>query len=136
LNYNNSTTSLVEVPCSRWLGFKKQALWSRWVHQILECVRRYKKELVVDDEIEEDNDNDDEFAYTDDDAARWLISYLGDFFPSEFVKSAQALNMPIHQGKMDVEYTTTMWSDAGVGVAAQQIIIKYFIDFFGYKFTL
>jgi hypothetical protein len=29
-----------------------------------------------------------------------------------------------------------MWSDAGVGVAAQRIIMKYFISFFGYKFTV
>jgi hypothetical protein len=28
-----------------------------------------------------------------------------------------------------------MWSDAGVGMAAQRIIMKYFLDFFGYKFT-
>ncbi len=44
--------------------------------------------------------------------------------------------MPIHQGKMDAEYTTAMWSDAGVGVAAQRIIMKYFISHFGYKFTV
>jgi hypothetical protein len=37
---------------------------------------------------------------------------------------------------MDAEYTTAMWSDAGVGVAAQRIMMKYFIDFFGYKFTV
>jgi hypothetical protein len=135
LNYNDSTTSLVEVPCSaRQSGFKKQARRSRWVHRILQCVRKYKEGLVADDETREDED--DEFAYTDDDAARWLITYLGDYYPSEFVKSAQALDMPIHQGKMDAEYTTAMWSDAGVGVAAQRIVMKYFIDFFGYKFTV
>jgi hypothetical protein len=44
--------------------------------------------------------------------------------------------MPIHQGKMDTEYTTAMWSDAGVGVTAQRIIMKYFIDYFGYKSTV
>ncbi len=110
-----------------------------WIHRILQCVRKYKEEeLVADDEKQEEDD--DEFAYTDDDAdddaARWLITYLGDCYPKEFVKSAQALDMPIHQGKMDAEYTTAMWSDAGVGVAAQRIMMKYFIDFFGYKFTV
>jgi hypothetical protein len=45
------------------------------------------------------------------------------------VKSAQALDMPIHKGKMDAEFTTAMWSDAGAGVAGQQIIIKHFIEF-------
>jgi hypothetical protein len=119
LNYNDSTTSLVKVPCSvKQLGFKKQARRSRWVHRILQCVWRYKEEeLVVDDEIEQDDD-DDEFAFINDDAARWLITSLGDYYPTEFVKSAQALDMPIHQGKMDAVYTTAMWSDAGVGVAA------------------
>ena len=102
----------------------------------MKCIRKYKEEeeLVADDDRGVDDDS--EFAYTDDDAARWLITYLGDYFPTEFVKSAQALDMPIHQGKMDAEYTTAMWSDAGVGVAAQRIIMKYFIDVFGYKFTV
>jgi hypothetical protein len=136
LNYNDTTTSLVEVPCSaRQSGFKKQARRSNWVLRILECVRRYKEEeLLVNDG--DDKEDHDEIAYKDDDAARWLITYLGEWFPSEFVKSAQALDMPIHKGKMAAEYTTAMWSDAGVGVAAQRIIMKYFIGFFGYKFTV
>jgi hypothetical protein len=29
-----------------------------------------------------------------------------------------------------------MWSDAGVGVAAQQIMMKYLFGFFGYTFTV
>jgi hypothetical protein len=131
LHLNDSTTSLVEVPCSaKQSGFKKQLRRTMWVHRILEGVRRYKsKEVLV-------NNDDDEIAYTDDDAARWLITYLGECFPGEFVKSAQALHMPIHKGKMDAAYTAAMWSDAGVGVAAQRIVMKYFISFFGYKFTV
>jgi hypothetical protein len=122
LHYNDSTTSLVEVPCSaKQSGFKKQARPSRWVHQILQCIRRYSKlELLDGIEREGGYDDDDDFAFNDDDAARWLITYLGECFPSEFVKSAQALDMPIHQGKMDAVYTTAMWSDAGVGVLAQR----------------
>jgi hypothetical protein len=69
----------------------------------LQCVRKYKEEESVADDEQED---DDEFAYTYGDAARWFITYLGDCYPKEFVKSAQALDMPIHQGKMDAEYTT------------------------------
>ena len=139
LHLNDSRTSLVEVPRSaKQSGFKKQARRTRWVHRALECVRRYNRDELVD-EGTNDNDNgmdDDEVAYTNDDAARWLITYLGDYFPKEFVKSAQALDMPIHQGKMDAEYTIAMWSDAGVGVAAQRIIMKYFLSYFGYKFTV
>jgi hypothetical protein len=53
----------------------------------LQCIQKYKEEgLVADDERQED---DDKFAYTDDDAARWLIACLGDCYPKEFVKSAK-----------------------------------------------
>ena len=37
---------------------------------------------------------------------------------------------------MDAEYTTAMWSDAVVGVAAQRAIMKYFLSYFGCKFTV
>jgi hypothetical protein len=61
LNYNNTATSLIEVPCSaKELGFKKQAQRSRWVHQILKCVQKYKEEELVADDEGEDDDN--EFA--------------------------------------------------------------------------
>jgi hypothetical protein len=133
LNLNDSTTSLVEVPSSaKNSGFKKQARRTKWVLCILESARRHKtKDLLVGDD-----DEDDEIACTKDDAARWLLTYLIDFFPAEFVKSAQALDMPIHRGKMDAACTAAMWSDAGVGVAAQRIAMKYFMSFFGHKFTV
>jgi hypothetical protein len=129
--YNDSTTSLVEIPCSaKQSDFKKQARRSRWVHHILKCVRMYSKLELLDGIEREGGDNDDdEFAFTDDDTAGWLITYLGECFPSAFVKSAQALDMSIHQSKMDAVYTTTVWSDAGVGVAAQRVVSKYFFDF-------
>jgi hypothetical protein len=97
LNYNNTTTSRVEVPCSaKQSGFKKQAGRSRWVQRIFQCVRKYKEEeLVADNEKQEDDG--DEFADTDDDAGRWLITYLAECYPKEFVKLAQALDMPIHR---------------------------------------
>jgi hypothetical protein len=137
LNFDDKITSLVAVPCSaKQSGFKKQARKSRWVSRLLECVRRHKEEELVD-EVDEGNDDDNsEIAHTNDDAARWSITHLGDSYPKEFVKSAQALDMPVHQGKMDAEHATAMWSDAGVGVAAQRIIMKCFIVHFGHKFTV
>jgi hypothetical protein len=137
LNLNDSATSLVEVPSSaKNSGFKKQALRTKWVLSILESVRRCKtKDLLVGDGDEEDEE-DNEIAHTNDNAARWLLTYLGEFFPAEFVKSAQALDMPIHRGKVDAAYTAAMWSDAGVGVAAQRIVMKYFMSFFGYNFAV
>jgi hypothetical protein len=52
LNYDDTTTSPVEAPCSaKQSGFMKQARRSGWVHRILQYVRKYKEEeLVVDDE--------------------------------------------------------------------------------------
>jgi hypothetical protein len=137
LNFNDKITSLVAVPCSaKQSGFKKQARKSRWVHRLLECMRRHKEEELVDEADEGNDDDNNEIAYRNDDAARWLITYLGDSYPKEFVKSAQALDMPMHQGKMDAEHATAMWSDAGVGVAAQRVIMKHFITHFGCKFTV
>ncbi len=133
LNYNDTTTSLVEVPCSaKKSGFKKQARRSWWVHQILQCVQKYKEEELVTDDERQQEEDDNKFAYTDDDAARWLITYLGKCYPCEFVKSAHALDMPIHQGKMDSLYTTAMRSDAGVSLAVQQTTMKYLIGCCGY----
>jgi hypothetical protein len=132
---NDTTTSLVEVPCSaKQSGFKERARRSRWMERSLETMRRFKKEDALVDENDDDDDN--EIAHTNDDAARWLITCLGDSCPKEFVKSAQALDVPMHQGKMDAEHATAMWSDAGVGVAAQRVIMKCFIAHFGCKFTV
>jgi hypothetical protein len=52
------------------------------------------------------------------DTARWLMTYLGERFPLELFKSAQALDTPIHQGKMDAEHTSAMWMDVSAGSAS------------------
>jgi hypothetical protein len=131
LNLNNSTTSLVEVPSSaKNSGFKKQARRTKWVLRIPESVRRYKTKDLLD------GDDDGKITCTNDDASRWLLTHLGEFVPAEFVKSAQALDMPVHRGKIDAACTAAVWSDAGVGVAAQRIVMKCFTSFFGCKFTV
>jgi hypothetical protein len=137
LNLNDSTTSLVEVPSSaKYSGFKKQARRTKWVLRVLVSARRCKtKDLLVGDD-DEDDEEDNEIAHMNDDAARWHLTHLGEFFPAEFVKSAQALDMPVHRGKMDAACRAAMWSDAGVGVAAQRIVMKCFTSFFGCKFTV
>ena len=60
----------------------------------------------MDDSNDNRMDHNNEVTYTNDDAARWLITYLGNYFPKVFIiRSAQALleDMPIHQGKIDAE---------------------------------
>jgi hypothetical protein len=42
----------------------------------------------------------------------------------------------MHQGEVDAEHATAMWSDADVGVAAQRIMMKCFILHFMRKFTV
>jgi hypothetical protein len=65
LNYNDTTTNLVEVPCSgKQYGFKKEARRSQWVHRILQCVRKYKEEELVADNERHQEEDDDKFAYT------------------------------------------------------------------------
>jgi hypothetical protein len=97
--------SLAQQRCQ---ALKSRCPRSQLVPHILQCVRRFEKEdLLVNDDDATDPD-DEETAYTYNDAARWLLTYLGGYFPSEFVKSSQALDMPIHQGKVDAEYTAAM----------------------------
>ena len=75
LHFNDTSTSLVEVPCfAKRSGFKKQAQRTRWVHRILECVRRCKRENALVDDNDDDEDDGNKIAHTDDDAARWLMA--------------------------------------------------------------
>jgi hypothetical protein len=134
VHFNDTTTSLVEVPRSaKQSGFKERAQRLRQTERGLESVRRFKKEDALVDENDDDEDN--EIAHTNDDAG-WLITCLGDSHPKELAKSAQASDVPVHQGKMDAEHATAMWSDAGVGVAAQRVIMKRVIARFRCKFTV
>jgi hypothetical protein len=42
----------------------------------------------------------------------------------------------LHQGKMDAEHATVMWSDADVGMTAQHVIMQHLVGFFGNKFIV
>jgi hypothetical protein len=68
------------------------------------------------------------------DAPDWIGTAHGGVFLFLFFFRKVSYAYPPRQ--IDVEYTTSMWSDAGIGVAGQHIIIKHFIDFLGYKFTI
>jgi hypothetical protein len=136
MHHNDATTSPGEVPCSsKQSGFKQRARKLRWVQRILKSARRHKHKDLLVYEHDDDAENE-ETACTDVDAARWLMTHLGDCHPSEFVNSAQASDMRLHKGKMNAEHACAMWSDAGVDVAAQQIMMKHFISFFAHKFTV
>jgi hypothetical protein len=109
---------------------------SRWVHQILQCIRRYKSELA-DDEREDDS-NGDAFTYKDDAVTRWLITSFvtwGNHTLASLSSGCKHYKCPSTKAKW-MWSITAMWSDAGVGVVGQVIIMKYFIEIFGYKFTV
>jgi hypothetical protein len=61
-----------------------------------------------------DNEEDDEVAATRDDAARWMMTYLGMKFPTIFAKAASAIGMRIHGKRMSAERAFAMWSDANI----------------------
>jgi hypothetical protein len=77
-------------------------------------VRKNKEKelLVVADGDEYDDNEDGETAYPNADAARWLMSYLGECFPADFKKPAQRLDMPIHQGTMEPPSTVNKEKDS------------------------
>jgi hypothetical protein len=107
-------------------GFKKQARWSQWCFVSCNVSEDSKEDLLVNDDATDPMMKKQPSRTM---MQQWLLTYLGECFPSEFVVCT-SLGYANHQGKMDAEYTTAMWSDAGVGVGAQRIIMKYFTGFF------
>jgi hypothetical protein len=84
----------------------------------------------------DNNEEDDEVAASRDDAARWIMTYLGMKFPTEFVKAASEIGMPIHGKKMSAERAFAMWSDANINTTQQRIVNQHFAAFFGHRFTV
>jgi hypothetical protein len=52
------------------------------------------------------------------------------------VSAGTIIGMPVAKEKMDAATTASMWEDAGVTVHSQKVINKYYIDWFGTKFTV
>jgi hypothetical protein len=118
LNLNDSTTSLVEELRLPEAGPKDEV------------------GALCPGECKKTQNDDNKIACADSNAAGWLLTHLGEIGPGEFVKSAQAPDMPVHPRKMDTACAAAMWSDAGVGVAAQGIVMKHLMSFFGCKFAV
>jgi hypothetical protein len=55
---------------------------------------------------------------------RWLLTCLGNRHPKELAKSVHASDVPVHQGEMDAAHATALWSNVGVGMAEQRVIMK------------
>jgi hypothetical protein len=64
----------------------------------------------------------------------WLIRFLGDRFPDDFIKAANDIKMPIHSQPMDKDQAFAMFRDANIGVRGVRIIRKHFLAHFGHTF--
>ena len=91
--YNDKLTTLVNVPCStRMFRFRKNVKRSKWVARMLDAI-------LPPNEVEQEElgeaagfvEADDEVGFVRDDAARWLLTYLGKESPDEFVKGCETL---------------------------------------------
>jgi hypothetical protein len=93
-------------------SFMKQARKSQWLESVLEHltggVEQHDKE----------------------DAAEWLVSYLGKRYDASFILASEALGLPLVQ-QLDEASTEAMWSDANINVVQQRIIHKHLKFHFG-----
>jgi hypothetical protein len=64
-------------------------------------------------------EGDDEVGFACDDAAHWLLAYLGKECPDKFVKACEMLGHPVTQTPMTAEYATTSMRDA-TGICPNQ----------------
>jgi len=65
-----------------------------------------------------------------DDAAQWLLTYLGKHYEASFTLASEALGLPIVQ-RMDASSAEAMWSDANINVVQQRIIRRHLRHHFG-----
>jgi hypothetical protein len=133
--YNDAPQTLLRVPrSSRKDLFSKNAIRSGWIDKLLLAVLpedfEEEKELQVSDDI----DDEDEVGTNLSIAAWWLIRFLGDRFPDEFIKAANDIGMPIHSQPMDEDQAFAMFRDANIGVRGARIIRKHFLAHFGHTF--
>jgi hypothetical protein len=133
--YNDAPQTLLRVPrSSRKDLFFKNAIRTGWIDKLLLAVLPEdfdeEKELQVNDDI----DDEDEVGTNLSIAALWLIRFLGDRFPDDFIKAANDIGMPIHSQPMDEHQAFAMFRDANIGVRGARIIRKHFLAHFGHTF--
>jgi hypothetical protein len=79
-----------------------------------ELEQDHDTEHLVNDDIEDEDEMGTNLSI----AAWWLIHFLGDRHPDEFIKSANDIGMSIHSQPMDEDQAFTMCWDANIGVQA------------------
>jgi hypothetical protein len=64
------------------------------------------------------------------DAAQWMITYLGKHYDTSFTLASAAIGLPIVE-RMDAPSAEAMWPDANVNVLQQRIIHRHLRHHFG-----
>jgi hypothetical protein len=129
--YNDAPQTLLKVPrSSRKDLFDRNAKRTGWIDKLLLAVLPEEWEEKDANELEDE----DEIGANLSVAAWWLIRFLGNRHPDEFIKAANDIGMPIHSQPMDEDQAFAMFRDANIGVRAARIIRKHFLAHFGTTF--
>jgi hypothetical protein len=108
---NRKQTSMVRVPMStKYKSFVRNA--PAWLPKVLDAVCP---------ETAEDNDGNDEdrLGHSRDDAAQWLLTYLGSKWPTEFAQASAKIGMPVSAKTMGSYWAFAMWGDANITLTQQ-----------------
>jgi len=98
-------------------SFMREAWKDRWLESILEHLTGSSENLEIEN------------------AAEWLITYLGKKYDTSFVLALEALGLPLVQ-RMDEASTEAMWCDANINVVQQRILRKHLKFHFGKRIFL
>jgi hypothetical protein len=133
--WNKKETCLVWVPTSwRWHLFCAKE--KTWIPAVLNVIAP-----PVDDGLELGSEGTykewgDEGEATRDEAARWMMTYIGMKFQTKFAKDTLQIGMLIHQEQMSAKRAFDMWSDANINTTQQRIVNQHFAAFYGHRLTV
>ena len=128
---NGKHTSMVRVPTStKYQWFVRNA--PSWLPNVLDAVCP-----ETDEENKGNGDEvDDRLGYGRKDAARWLLTYLGAKWPTEFAQAGGEIGMPVSAKTMGAYRAFAMWGDANITLAQQRIILRHLRQFFGQRIAV
>jgi hypothetical protein len=103
--------------------FTRNAVLTEWINKMVISIignngNEKENEQVVDE--------GDDVGSIKADAARWLMTYLGEKHPDEFLKSSDALGMPMHTQNIDADKVSAMMQDDNIGICAVCVNIKIY----------
>jgi len=114
--HNNSICTLVQVPKSTtYSHFKRNAKRVKWIDDVLLAAAR---------------------SGCQDEAAEWILRYLGEFHHDAFITAASSLGILLRSKVMDAYLACAMWEEANAPLWAHRIILCHLSNFFGRRLTV